>query len=110
MFDRRNVWFFTALQNGSRRSVMSNLKFAIVGLAALGGAALCSSAASAMPNGMPAAGRPSNVENVVMVCNAWGRCWWRPNYYVGPRSYGGYAGPRYYGGYGYGWRRGWRRW
>ena len=82
---------------------MSNLKSAIVGLAALGGAALCSSTASAMPNGLPATGQLSNVENVVMVCNAWGRCWWRPNYYVGPRVYG-------YGGYGYGWRRGWRRW
>ena len=47
-----------------------------------------------------------------MVCNAWGRCWWRPNYYVGPRvyGYGGYVGPRYYGG-GWGYRRGWgRRW
>jgi hypothetical protein len=89
---------------------MSNLKSAIVGLAALGGVALCSGAASAMPNGMPATGQLSNVENVVMVCNAWGRCWWRPNYYVGPRYYGGYVGPRYYGGgYGYGWRRGWRR-
>jgi hypothetical protein len=88
---------------------MINLKTAIVGLAALGGAALGSGPASAMPNGMPAVNQLSNVENVVMVCNAWGRCWYRPNYYVGPRVYG-YAGPRYYGGYGYGWRRGWRRW
>ena len=86
---------------------MINLKYAVVGLAALGGLALASGAASAMPNGMPAAaGQQSNVENVVMVCNAWGRCWWRPNYYVGPRVYG-YGGPRYYG---YGWRRGYRRW
>jgi hypothetical protein len=88
---------------------MINLKTAIVGLAALGGAAIGSGWASAMPNGMPSANQLSNVENVVMVCNAWGRCWYRPNYYVGPRVYG-YAGPRYYGGYGYGWRRGWRRW
>ena len=92
---------------------MTNLKYAIVGLAALGGLALGSGTASAMPNGMPAAaGQLSNVENVVMVCNAWGRCWWRPNYYVGPRvyGYGGYLGPRYYGG-GWGYRRGWgRRW
>ena len=82
---------------------MINLKYAMVGLAALGGLALSSGTASAMPNGMPAAaGQQSNVENVVMVCNAWGRCWWRPNYYVGPRVYG-YGGPRYYGGgYGYG--------
>jgi hypothetical protein len=89
---------------------MSSLKFAIVGLAALGGAALGSGTASAMPNGMPATAGLSHVENVVMVCNAWGRCWWRPNYYVGPRYYGGVVGPRYYGGYGF--RRGWgyRRW
>jgi hypothetical protein len=83
---------------------MINLKYAMVGLAALGGLALSAGTASAMPNGM-AAGQQSNVENVVMVCNAWGRCWWRPNYYVGPRVYG-YGGPRY----GSGWRRGYRRW
>jgi hypothetical protein len=87
---------------------MINLKHAVAGLAALGGVMLGCGAASAMPNGIPATGQLSNVENVVMVCNAWGRCWWRPNYYVGPRVYG-YGGPRYYGGYGY--RRGWgRRW
>ncbi|HEV7409368.1 MAG TPA: hypothetical protein VGO01_12855 [Bradyrhizobium sp.] len=87
-----------------------NLKYAVVGLAALGGAALTSGTTLAMPNGMPAAGQLSNVEKVVMVCNAWGRCWWRPNYYVGPRVYGGYVGPRYYRG-GWGYRRGWgRRW
>ena len=87
---------------------MIDLKYAVVGLAALGGVALASAPASAMPNGMPtAAHRHSNVETVVMVCNAWGRCWYRPNYYVGPRVYRyGYAGPRYYG-----YRRGWgRRW
>jgi hypothetical protein len=88
---------------------MINLKYTVAGLAALGALALGSGAASAMPNGMAAAGQHSNVEKVVMVCNAWGRCWWRPNYYVGPRVYG-YGGPRYYGGYGYGWRRGYRRW
>jgi hypothetical protein len=91
---------------------MINLKYAVAGLAALGGAALGPSAASAMPNGMPAAaGQLSNAENVVMVCNVWGRCWWRPNYYVGPPAFRyGYAGPRYYGR-GWGYRRGWgRRW
>ena len=50
---------------------MINLKYAVIGLAALGGAALGSGAASAMPNGLPAGGgQLSNVENVVMVCNA----------------------------------------
>jgi hypothetical protein len=112
MFSRGNFSVVIAWQNTPRRSLMINLKYAVVGLAALGGAALASGTASAMPNGLPAAaGQLSNVENVVMVCNAWGRCWWRPNYYVGPRvyGYGGYVGPRYYGG-GYGWRRGYRRW
>ena len=92
---------------------MINLKYAVVGLVVLGAAAIGSGTASAMPNGMPATRQLSNVENVVMVCNAWGRCWYRPNYYVGPPvyGYGGYVGPRYYGGgYGYGWRRGYRRW
>ncbi|WP_375413730.1 hypothetical protein [uncultured Bradyrhizobium sp.] len=84
-----------------------NLKYAVVGLAALGGAALGPGKASAMPNGMPAAVRPSNIENVVMVCNAWGRCWWRPNYYVAPTVYRyGHVGPRYHGHR----RGGGRRW
>ena len=88
---------------------MFKLKHAVIALTALGGVALSSGAASAMPNGLPAAIKPSAVENVAMVCNAWGRCWWRPNYYVGPRYYG-YAGPRFYGR-GWGHRRwGYRRW
>ena len=90
---------------------MINLKYAVAGLAALAGVALSTGTASAMPNGLPAAGQLSNVEKVVMVCNAWGRCWYRPNYYVGPRVYRyGYVGPRYYGR-GWGYRPGWgRRW
>jgi len=87
---------------------MINLKCAVVGLAALGGMALSSGTASAMPKGLSAAAHQhSHVENVVMVCNAWGRCWYRPNYYVGARVYRyGYVGPRDYG-----YRRGWgRRW
>ncbi len=35
----------------------------------------------------------SNVEQAAYVCNAWGRCWWRPNYYYHPYAY---YGPRYY--------------
>jgi hypothetical protein len=87
---------------------MVNLKYVAVGVAALGAVALGSGSASAMPNGLPApAGQHSSVENVVMVCNAWGRCWYRPNYYVGARVYRyGHAGPRYHG-----YRRGGaRRW
>ena len=35
----------------------------------------------------------AKAEQVRTVCNRYGRCWWRPNYY----SYGGYG----YGAYGY---------
>jgi hypothetical protein len=78
---------------------MIDLRSAVVGLAALGGVAVGSAPAAAMPNGMPAPGdRHSIVEEVVMVCNAWARCWYRPNYYVGARVYRyGYIGPRYHG-------------
>ena len=91
---------------------MTNLKYAAAGLAALGTLALGSGPASAMPNGLPAAaGQYSGIEQARMVCNAWGRCWWRPNYYVGPPIVRyGYVGPRYYGR-GWGYRHGWgRRW
>ncbi len=90
------------------------LKFAVMGLAALGSVALVSGSASALPNGLP--GVPDgvkNVEHVRWVCNPWGRCWWQPNYYYGAYGYGGprFYGPRYYGG-GWGYRGGWRgrRW
>ena len=92
------------------------LSSAVLGFAAMGGIALMSAPAlAAMPNGLPQAGQiagePSaHVDQVRMVCNAWGRCWWRPNYY---RSYGYYGGPRrFYGPRAYGWghRRHWRRW
>ncbi|MBV5270108.1 MAG: hypothetical protein JZU55_09650 [Afipia sp.] len=87
------------------------LKLAVIGLAALGSAALASGNASAMPNGLPVAtDAVKNVEHIRWVCNPWGRCWWRPNYYG---AYGYYGGPRFYGGpryYGRGWgyRGGWR--
>ena len=87
------------------------LKFAVLGLAAIGGVALASGPAlAAMPNGIPqadkiAGGPAAEVDQVRWVCNPWGRCWWRPNYYGGPRFYG--ARP-------WGWRhhhhRHWRRW
>lgn len=91
-----------------------NFKTGLVA-ASLFGALAASSAASAMPIApAPATPQVSGVEQVRMVCNAWGRCWWRPNYYgyygprpyYGPRFYGPprYYGPRYYGHYGY------RRW
>jgi hypothetical protein len=81
-------------------------KFAIVGIAALCGAALGCGPASAMPNGLPHADQVTNVDQVRWVCNPWGRCWWRPNFYG---AYGFYGPPRFHGWRG-GWHRGWRRW
>lgn len=74
-----------------------NIKLAVIGLAALGGAALMSGSASAMPNGLPTAGHiagaTSNADPVRYVCDPWGQCRWRPSYYG---SYGYYA-PRHHG-------------
>ena len=79
---------------------MTKLKLACA-TALLGGMV---ATASAMPVAPLPADAISNVDQVRWVCNPFGRCWWRPNYY------GYYGGPRYYGGWG--WRhRGWRhRW
>ena len=85
------------------------LKYALVGLAALGGAALAAGTASAMPIGLATnADIASNVEQVRLVCDVYGRC-----FRTAPRYYGyGYGGPVVRYGYGGGWRRGWhgRRW
>ena len=82
---------------------------ALVGLTALGGVALATAPASAMPIAVPSrVSQASNVEQVNYVCNEWGHCWHR--HYDG----GGYYHPRYWGGYG--WHRhwaggyGWHRW
>ena len=83
------------------------LKFALVGLIALGGAALTAATASAMP--LAPLGQASNVESVALVCG--------PNGCIrtAPRVYGGYGVRRGYGygvrrgGYAYGVRRGYRR-
>jgi hypothetical protein len=76
------------------------IKAALIGLAAAAGLALSTGAASAaMPSGLPASGVAAKADQVRWVCNAWGRCWWRPNYYGGYGYYGG--GPRFYGGRGY---------
>ena len=89
-------------------------KFGLVATALFGAVlgALATSPASAMPIApAPATADVAGIEQVRMVCDAWGRCWWRPNYYgyYGPRPYYGprYYGPRYYGPryYGYGYRR-----
>lgn len=76
--------------------------------AALFGALAASSAASAMPIApAPVTPQVSDVEQVRMVCNAWGRCWRRPDYGYGYDYYGPprvYA-PRYYRPRYYGYRR-----
>ncbi len=96
------------------------LKIGLVA-ASLFGAIMASSAASAMPIApAPATPQVSDVEQVRLVCDAWGRCFRRPNYYgyyepapyYGPRYYGPrHYGPRYYGPRYYGPRdHGYRRW
>ena len=85
-----------------------NFKTVVIGLAALAGVCvLAPGAASAMPNGLPHAEHLSNIDQVRWVCNPWGRCWWRPNFYG---AYGYYGAPRFYGRRWGGWHGGWRRW
>jgi hypothetical protein len=89
---------------------MRKPSLAIVALAAIGASVALSAGAEAMPIGLPGSVKVSNVDQVRWVCNPWGRCWWRPNYYYGgPYAYYGH-GPRF--GYYGGWHRGhhWRRW
>ena len=99
---------------------------AFVGLAALGGVALATAPASAMPvTVLGQASQASNVEQVNYVCNEWGHCWhqhyyrggtYQPSYYGGwhhwHRHYdGGYYQPHYYGGWHHGWGYGgWHHW
>jgi hypothetical protein len=92
------------------------LKTALISLVALAGAtALTPEAASAMPNGLPHTDTlASSAVQVRWVCNPWGRCWWRPNYYG---AYGFYGVPRFHHrpwgwhrGWHHGWHRGWRHW
>src|SRR5258708_5731249 len=95
------------------------LKLALVGLFALGGAVLTAGTVSAMPIGLATnADIASNIDQVRLVCNAYGRCWRTPgyayNYYGGPTiRFGHGGGYRRYGhgqGYGYGHGYGDRRW
>jgi hypothetical protein len=88
---------------------MSRIKLALIaGVLATG----LSGGAQAMPVGNLAAidSAAAAPEQVRWVCNAWGRCWWRPGRYYRPYAY--YRGPRFfYGGprwYGPRWR--YRRW
>jgi hypothetical protein len=64
-------------------------RYALVGLAALGGAALSAGTASAMPIGLATnTDLASNVEQVRLVCDVYGRCVRTGGYY----GYG-YGGP-----------------
>jgi len=94
------------------------LIYALIRLAALGGAALLAGTATAMPIGLATnADIASNVEQVRLVCDAYGRCFRTgPRYY---RHYGPVVRYRHHGpvvrfGYGGGHRHGgWhhgRRW
>ena len=79
---------------------MRTLKILFATAAICGG--LATTAATAMPVVPRANNSAAKIEHVRWVCGAYGRCWWRPNYY---RGYYGYAyAPRPY------WRhRYWRR-
>jgi hypothetical protein len=77
------------------------LRFALA-LAALGGAALTAGTASAVPIGLATnADIATNIDQVRLVCNAYGRCWRVPGHAYG--YYGG--GPRVPYGYGGGYWR-----
>jgi hypothetical protein len=91
------------------------LKFALVGLVALGGAALTVGTASAMP--LAPLSPLANVESVALVCGPNGCIRTAPRVYgYGVRRGYGYGVRRGYGygvrrgGYAYGYRRGVRRW
>jgi hypothetical protein len=116
-----NFLSWQQFEGGSKEVDPMMLKVAIAAAATLGAVALAPGVASAaMPNGLAGAAtaagsQAANIDQVRYVCNEWGRCWWRPNYYgaygyYGPRPYYGprvYGGPRFYG------RPGWhggRRW
>lgn len=88
------------------------LMTALFGLATLVGSVACAPTANALPNGLPQAHEiakaDGNIEQVRWVCNPWGRCWWRPNYYG---AYAYYPPPRVYYGRPW-WHRHWhhRHW
>lgn len=96
---------------------MNRTRFALVVTAALatGGLAAATSPAGAMPlldRGVATAAdiAQAKPEAVRWVCNPWGRCWWRRDYWGPPRFYGGpYWGHRRWGHRRWGHRH-WRRW
>ena len=87
--------------------MMQSIKYALAA-AMLGGLIAAPGAASAMPNGLSALAQTqaSDVQDVRWVCGPY-RCWWRPGFYRGFRTYA-FIGPRrHWWGPRWGW--GWRR-
>jgi hypothetical protein len=81
------------------------LRFALVGLVALSGAALSAETASAMPRAPFGQSQTSDVENAALVCGPNGCIRTAP----GVRRYG-YGARRYGVRRGYAYHRGYRRW
>jgi hypothetical protein len=75
---------------------MNKLRIGLVAATVLGGGALASGSAAAMPiHGLDAmsSGAAANVENVGWVCGPY-RCWWQPNYHAEAPFYGYAYRPR----------------
>jgi hypothetical protein len=78
-----------------RRRVPLKIELALFGIAAVGGLALMTGAASAMPNGLLSSiSQLSNIDEVSYVCIAWRQGGKRPNHYGGGRRF--YARPQGY--------------
>jgi hypothetical protein len=74
---------------------MNKIKVSLAAAALFVG--LGAAGASAMPmNNLSGIDVGAKLDQVRMVCDQWGRCWWRPNYYS-YGTYGYYGGSRYYG-------------
>ena len=90
----------------------TSLGLAVAAALAFGGSAVSSVPAAATPLLDPGVASANDVakakpEQVRWVCNPWGRCWWRRDYWGPPRFYGG----PYWRARPWGWRhRHWRRW
>jgi hypothetical protein len=73
-------------------------ELALFGIAAMGGLALMTGTASAMPNGLVSSiSQLSNIDEVRYVCIAWQQCDKSPNHYGGGCRF--YAHPQRYSGY-----------
>jgi hypothetical protein len=87
------------------KTAKRNLKI-LFAAAAIGGGltmSFATTAATAMPVAPLASDSAAKIEHVRWVCGAYGRCWWRPNYYGGSYGYAYAPRPHY-------WRhRYWRR-